>query len=271
MKQVTATVISNERLWGEFSRPGRRKLLGTGLIWLKCPDLALEARPGQFVMVSCGEECLLPRPFSIHQLNDKGYLALFYAVLEDGKGTGWLAHRKPQDSINLFGPIGNGFSLHTASRKLLIAAGGNGIAPLGFLAQEAAKRDCSVILLYGTADANRYPRRLLPPQIKRVDITEDGSLGRKGKVTDLLPEFAGSADQIFACGPMAMYRDMVRNKQKLGLEGKPVQVSLEVRMGCGRGMCYSCTVKTKNGLKQVCQDGPVFDLEDIIENELPLI
>ncbi len=85
-------------------------------------------------------------------------------------------------------------------------------------------------------------------------------------ITDLLPGFVDWADQVFACGPMSMYRDMVRQKQELKLEGKPVQVSLEVRMG--RGVCYGCTVKTKGGLKQVCQDGPVFDLDDVLWDEL---
>ncbi len=84
----------------------------------------------------------------------------------------------------------------------------------------------------------------------------------------LSPEIVSWADQIFACGPMAMYRDMALRKQELKLEGKPVQVSLEVNMGCGRGVCYGCTVKTRKGLKQVCRHGPVFNLEDILWDEL---
>ncbi len=64
-----------------------------------------------------------------------------------------------------------------------------------------------------------------------------------------------------------MYKAMAVQSQKL-LKAKPVQISLEMRMGCGLGVCYGCTVKTKNGLKQVCKDGPVFDLEDIIWDEL---
>ena len=67
-----------------------------------------------------------------------------------------------------------------------------------------------------------------------------------------------------------MYRDMARRKQKLKLEAKSVQISLEVRMGCGRGVCYGCTLKTREGLKQVCQDGPVFNLDDILWDELNL-
>jgi dihydroorotate dehydrogenase electron transfer subunit len=69
---------------------------------------------------------------------------------------------------------------------------------------------------------------------------------------------------------MAMLRYMALNRRRLGLEGKPVQISLEVRMGCGVGVCYGCTVKTKTGLKQVCKDGPVFGLDEILWDELNL-
>ena len=60
-----------------------------------------------------------------------------------------------------------------------------------------------------------------------------------------------------------MYRAMATQGQQL-LEAKSVQVSLEVRMGCGLGICYGCTLRTKGGLKQVCRDGPVFELNDIL-------
>ena len=263
MKQVTATVTSNEKLWGEFSPRGHRKFLGTWLMWLHCPEVAAEAKPGQFVMVNCGEECLLPRPFSIHCATDEGDIALFYAVLENGRGTGWLSQRKASDSVRLLGSLGNGFSIHPTSNNLLLVAGGNGIAPLYFLAQEALKGKCSVTLLYGTPDKKRCS---VPPEIKLVSASEDGTVGHRGKVTDLLPEYIDRADQVFACGPTGMYRSIAAQTQLL--KGKPVQISLEVRMGCGLGVCYACTVKTKNGLKQVCKDGPVFDLGDILWDEL---
>jgi len=214
-------------------------------------------------MVRCGRECVLPRPFSIHQVNNDD-IALFFAVLEDGKGTLWLSQREKGDTVELFGSLGNGFSIYPASQKLLLIAGGNGIAPLYFLAQEALRKKYSVTLLYGTANKNQYP---LPPEIEQVAATEDGSVGRRGMVTDLLPDFIDWADQIFACGPATMYRGMYARREGL-LKRKPVQISLEVRMGCGLGVCYGCTVKTKNGLKQVCKDGPVFDLEDILWDEL---
>jgi dihydroorotate dehydrogenase electron transfer subunit len=261
LRQVVATVIANEQLWGEHSVAGRQKFLGTWLIQLKCPEIASEARPGQFVMVNCGEECLLRRPFSLHQVNEDG-IALFYAVLVDGKGTRWLSQRKAGESVDIIGPLGNGFSIAPASNNLLLVAGGNGIAPLYFLTQDALKKKHSLTLLYGTVDKKRLS---IPPQIKVVSATEDGSVGQRGMITEILPDYISQADQLFACGPLPMYQSMARMPQ---LKNKPVQVSLEVRMGCGLGVCYGCTIKTKSDLKQVCRDGPVFDLNDILWEEL---
>jgi dihydroorotate dehydrogenase electron transfer subunit len=260
LKQVVATVISNERLWGEHWIHGYRKYLGTWCIQLKCYEIASVAKPGQFVMVNCGKECILPRPFSIHQVNGDR-IALFYAVLVDGKGTNWLSQRHKGDLVELVGPLGNGFSINETSEKLLLVAGGNGIAPLYLLAQEALKSKYSEILLYGTANNQRYPVFL---DLKLVAATEDGTVGYQGMVTDLLPGYVDWADQIFACGPLGMYRNMAQMPE---LRGKLVQVSLEVRMGCGRGVCYGCTIKTRNGLKRVCEDGPIFNLDDILWGE----
>ena len=272
MKQVKAKVITNEQILGELRRHRDilrpftlRDILGSWIIWLRCPEIAQEAKPGQFVMVCCGKELTLPRPFSIHQISGD-HLALFYAVWEGGKGTNWLSQRQLGDTVELFGPLGNGFSISPTSKNLLLVAGGIGIAPLYFLAEQALNKGYAVTLLYGSANKSRY-QVLLP--LKLVDATEDGTIGYKGMVTDLLPNFAVQADQIFACGPIPMYRDMAAKKQELKLEGKPVQISLEVRMGCGHGVCYGCTVKAKTGLRQVCTDGPVFKLDDILWDELP--
>ena len=207
---------------------------------------------------------MLPRPFAIFRTY-RADLAIFYTVWEDGKGTEWLAERRINDEVQLFGPLGNGFTINPSSKKLLLIAGGMGIAPIYFLSQEAMAHMQSVTLLYGTESRARYP---IPPEIKHIQATEDGSIGNKGFVTDLIPQNIEKADQVFACGPLPMLRDMVARKNLLRIEGKKVQVSLEVRMGCGTGLCYGCTIKTKNGLKQVCKDGPVFNLDDIIWDSL---
>jgi len=158
--------------------------------------------------------------------------------------------------------LGNGYTIYPDAKNLLLVAGGIGIAPLYFLAQEALNNKKSVTLLYGTADNKR---RSIPPPIKLVSATEDGTVGHRGMITDLLPDYINWADQVFACGPLPMYQAMARMPK---LRNKPVQISLEVRMGCGLGVCYGCTVKTKNGLRQVCKDGPVFNLNDILWEEL---
>ncbi|MBA7583941.1 Dihydroorotate dehydrogenase B (NAD(+)), electron transfer subunit [subsurface metagenome] len=257
MNQIQVPLIDNNEV-----------MPGVCLTWLKAPQITSSARPGQFVMVRCGEEHELPlrRPLSIHQI-DNGKLAILFTVM--GKGTQWLSQRQTGDTLDLLGPLGNGFSIHPTSHNLLLLAGGIGIAPLCFLSQQALEQGHSVTILSGAStSAQLYPEHLLPPKVNLATVTEDGTAGKKGMLTDFLPDFIDGADQVFACGPPPMYRTMSLQKQQF--QGKPVQISLEVRMGCGLGVCYGCTIKTKNGLKQVCQDGPIFDLDDILWDELNL-
>lgn len=244
MKQVSASVISNNKA-----------MPGAHLIWLDSPEIATATNPGQFIMLRCGEETVLPRPFSIHQ-SDGGKLALLFQLV--GRGTTWLSRRESGDRIDIFGPLGNGYSIHPDSHNLLLLAGGNGIAPLCFLAEDALSSGHSVKLLYGTVNEDRYQAA---PEIDVVAVTEDGSVGEEGMVTDLIADYIDWADQVFACGPVPMYRAMAETP---ALGGKSVQISLEVTMGCGRGVCYGCTLKTKQGLKLCCQDGPVFELDEIL-------
>jgi dihydroorotate dehydrogenase electron transfer subunit len=254
LRQAEAKIISNKEV-----------MPGVYLIWLDCPPLTPEAKAGQFVMVRCGdgEKFQLRRPFSIHQIDGKKLALLFNVV---GRGTRWLSRCQAGDSLDLLGALGNGFSIAPETKKLLLVAGGIGVAPLVFLAQKAVEQGRSITLLLGAATTPQlYPESLLPPEVRLITATEDGSSGQKGMITNLLPDYINLADQLFACGPLPMYKAMAKMPE---LKGKPVQISLEVRMGCGLGVCYGCTVKTRNGLKQVCQDGPVFDLNDVLWDEL---
>jgi dihydroorotate dehydrogenase electron transfer subunit len=266
MKLTDAEVLENREVLPGHKHAHARGMLSSRLMWLRCPDIAREAKPGQFVMVRCGPETTLPRPFSVHQA-ETDRIALLYAVRENGRGTEWLSQQKTGAPVSLFGPLGNGFTIHPEARNLLLVAGGIGIAPLYFLAQHALRNNYKLTLLYGTVDKNRYP---IQSGLEVVAVTEDGSAGEKGLVTNILPRFAEKADQIFACGPMPMFHDMFKRRKELHLEGKSTQISLEVRMGCGVGVCYGCTIKTKSGLKQVCKDGPVFELNEILWDELNL-
>ena len=258
MKQIAAPVVGKGVQLPPLLRRG---IAFSQTITIHCPEIAMKSKPGQFVMVRCGES-VLPRPFSIHQVNAQGDLMLYFAVFEKGKGTQWLSQRSIGDKVEIFGPLGNGF-LEPVSHSLLLIAGGMGIAPLYFLAQEASMKKLSTTLVYGTAVKNPYPEDT--SDIKLIRATDDGSVGHSGLVTDLIPEHAKQADQIFVCGPLPMYRAMAKMPE---LKNKLVQVSLEVVMGCGRGVCYGCTIKTKAGLKKVCEDGPVFKLADILWDEM---
>jgi dihydroorotate dehydrogenase electron transfer subunit len=236
---------------------------GIYLMWMEAPEVSAEAKPGQFIMMQCGGDTLLRRPISIHRI-DGNKLAVLYARL--GSGTEWLSKQKEQTPIDILGPLGQGYKITEDALNLLMVAGGMGIAPLTFLAQSAIAEGKRITLLLGAQKAAMvFPANLLPAGIKSIVTTDDGSTGIKGRTTDVLPTYLDEADQVFVCGPAPMYRTIYKNNL---LNNKRCQISLEVRMACGMGVCYGCTIKTKTGLKQVCHDGPVFQFDDVLWDEL---
>jgi dihydroorotate dehydrogenase electron transfer subunit len=269
LKQILATIICNiPVVQYSVSGNGASEPLSVtyNLIRVVAPYIAAEAQPGQFVTISCGQDLILRRPLSIHRVDKTNQISILFTVV--GAGTSWLSQRHEGERLDLLGPLGNGFSIQPESKKLLLAAGGIGIAPLAFLAQKAISDGKAVKLLMGARKKDGlYPKALLPEGIDTFITTEDGSDGTKGKVTDILPEYIDWADQIYACGPLAMYQSIAEQRRKW--KGKPpIQVSLEVRIGCGIGACFGCSIKTKNGMKQVCRDGPVFNLDEVILEEV---
>jgi len=280
-KQIFCSVTSNVEV-----------IPGIHLMWIEAPDIAVAAQPGQFITVQCGD-FTLRRPFSVHQVSSREIALLFNVA---GKGTLWLSQRHTSDRIDILGPLGEGFSIEPGARNLLLVAGGIGIAPLVLLMQHAASQ-YPITLIHGASTAAQlYPfssagKRQsnlspLPKGVQFIPVTEDGSMGKKGMATDILPDFLDWADQVYACGPLDMYRAMALTLNPSPLKGeektivgeglvpshnlklRKCQVPLEVRMGCGFGACYSCTINTKKGLKRVCRDGPVFELDDIIWQEV---
>ncbi|MBT3362597.1 MAG: dihydroorotate dehydrogenase electron transfer subunit [Chloroflexi bacterium] len=254
MKQVVARVLSNKKLSS-----------GCYVMWLEVPEVALMVKPGQFVMVLCRGEGqtspLLRRPLSVHRI-DGDRLALLYAAV--GQGTGWLAGRKTGGQVDVLGPLGNGFTIDAGAKKLLLVGGGAmGIAPMIAFADEAVDKGLEVTVLQGVRNADLlYPQDELPSSVTFEAATEDGSVGRKEFVTGAIAELSPDHDRIYACGPIPMYQAIAGNT--LILSSKPTQVCLEQMMACGWGVCYGCTIKTQNGLAKVCQDGPVFDINDVV-------
>ncbi len=275
MKQTLGTISCSVEL-----------MPGVFLMRIEAPDIAAAAQPGQFVTVRC-RDSVLRRPLSIHQSSPptggnsgEGDIALLFKVA--GKGTLWLSEQQAGEKIDILGPLGNGFTIKPESKNLLLVAGGIGIAPLVLLAQRASPHH-RVTLIHGASTAAQlYPLSSttskkqsklsrLPDGVQFVPVTEDGSVGQKGRATDVLPDFLDWADQICACGPVDMYKTMATMSlpaKRSNLKLRECQASLEVRMGCGFGACYGCTINTKKGLKRVCRDGPVFELDDIIWEEV---
>ncbi len=230
-------------------------------------DRSPAVRPGQFAMLACGHshEHMLRRPVSFFDFQP-GKAAFLFSIV--GAGTAWLAERHPGETLDVLGAFGNGFSINAGTRHLLLVAGGIGIAPLLFLARHSISRTMQITILAGARTARQLcPDSLIPTGCNYWKVTEDGSVGEKGLVTALLPRFIGWADQICVCGPLPMLKAVAADYGP-SLNHKSVQVSLEVRMGCGFGYCYACTIRTATGLRQVCHDGPIFPLDEVIWDEL---
>lgn len=237
---------------------------------MEAPYIATTARPGQFITIRCGGGAILRRPFSIHRTAEPDLVFIFFKIV--GKGTAWLSQCCAGEILDILGPLGNGFAISESAKNLLLLAGGTGIAPLVFLAQQALAQGKNVKLVIGARAMDQlYPQDNLPSGAQTMLVTEDGSSGEKGTVTQFLlshsNELVSWADRIYACGPLAMYQEIERQRQSWQ-QKKAVQVSLEVRMGCGIGACYACSIMTKKGMKQVCKDGPVFDIDDVIWEEV---
>ena len=255
MKLESARVLSHEQLYED-----------TFLMWLSCPPLARGATTGRFLMIHCadGYDPLLPRPMSFHRFRDNDgerQLAILYDVR--GRGTAWLSQRQAGDRLTVFGPLGKGFALNPQTQNLLLVAGGLGVAAVVALADEAIERGKAVTLLQGARAVSKlYPPEHLPKEVEVLSATDDGSAGHRGPVTDLLADHLPWADQVFACGPNAMFRSMSEVLREARTR-KPIQALLEERMGCGTGVCYGCAVFARRGVKLVCKDGPRFELRDV--------
>lgn len=233
------------------------------------PGLVTSARPGHFVEILCRSDesfdPLLRRPYSIYAA-DIGNAELTILVRPYGRGSRWLCNQPVGSSLDVLGPLGNQFQIASKSTNLLMVAGGVGAAPLVMLASEAVRDGLSVTYLMGAMTADGLlASRLLPGQVEYVVATDDGSRGRRGFVTDLVPEYLRWADQVFSCGPEAMFRSL-RGVVLANRFGKhpPVQVSVERTMACGVGACLGCVVETRSGMKASCVDGPVFDMDQVV-------
>jgi dihydroorotate dehydrogenase electron transfer subunit len=263
MIQTTATVLQNEALAPNYGR-----------ISLACGGAFAHSKPGQFVMLGFpgSIDPLLRRPFSIHRLimdggRCQGIEVLYKTV---GPATRRLSGLRAGEAVSLLGPLGNAFRVASGTRRIYLAAGGVGVAPMVFLLERLrsmapAPPACRLFL------GGRSREDLLcAGEIERLGTpvvltTDDGSCGDQCRVTSPLEEAIRREppDLVLACGPKAMLVCVLGIVRACSV---PCQVSIETMMACGMGACLGCAVSGRpddTRYLHACLDGPVFDAEEI--------
>jgi dihydroorotate dehydrogenase electron transfer subunit len=239
---------------------------------LVAPAIAARFKPGQFVTLAVGgpdTSMLLSRAFSIHDVRPDHGGTVEFVFASRGRGTRWLAERRARDVLDVTGPLGKAFPLPRDPVNCLLIGGGYGSAPLFSLAGKLKERRCEVDFLLGAGSGNRVFGALTARRVGRTAMitTEDGSLGSRGLVTDLLDQAIhdGRTDVIYACGPMPMLRQITVLARRYDI---PVQAAVEEAMACGIGVCMTCVLPVIGSdgitrMSRACVDGPVFRGESV--------
>lgn len=242
MEQVLFTVRENVRLTAEVCR-----------MVLEGDTRAITA-PGQFIDLRV-PGFTLRRPISVCDW-DGETVTIVYKVV--GAGTAELERMSPGERLDALVGLGNGFDTARSGRRPLLVGGGVGTPPLYALCRALWEEGKKPVVVLGFRTAGEI---LLSEEFAALGAevhitTEDGSAGRKGFVTAVMPEL--DYTYLYACGPIPMLR-AVDGAAKTG-----GQLSFEERMGCGFGVCMGCSWMTKNGSKRICADGPVLEREELI-------
>jgi dihydroorotate dehydrogenase electron transfer subunit len=255
--QVTGELIANRRA-GAYHH-----------LTFVAPGVAELARPGQFVALAVGGDTsanLLRRCFSIHKVSPSGVYGgtVDVVVAAHGPGTQWLTSLRAHDEVDLVGPLGRGFPLPQEPVACVLVGGGYGSAPLFWLAEALRERGCRVEMVLGAATESRLFGVLEARRFADgvAVTTDDGSLGHRGWVSDVLPEVVRrtGAAVVYGCGPMGMLKSVT---DVAAAEGAVAQVAVEESMACGVGVCMTCVmpVEGSDGVTRMvrsCAEGPVF-------------
>lgn len=241
MKQEIFKIVSN-------------RLIAKGMFEMVMQgDTSGITRPGQFINIKL-KELYLRRPISISSYKE-GELTIAYKVV--GVGTRAMAELVPGEELDVLCASGNGFDISKGHGNIALIGGGCGVAPLLGIAEAFVKQRgiCPTVLVgFKTKDDTFYKEKFEKLGCKVIVATNDGVMGIQGHVTDAMRP--GEYDYAFGCGPLPMLKAV----SKLVKDG---QFSFESRMACGFGVCYGCSMEMKSGIKRVCTDGPVFELDEI--------
>lgn len=251
--------------------------LGNGYVVLstECSEIAKDAVPGHFVNIKINgvPDVLLRRPICIFCVD--GDIVKFFVKLV-GKGTEWLGSRSIGDKIDMIGPLGKGVFNDDGAERVVLVAGGVGLAPLFYYLTYNKKSDKKTVLFYGarTKEEICFKGELAELVDEVFFSTEDGSLGEKGFVTDAINKASldfTKDDLMMICGPKPMLKSVIAFAESVKVS---CQVSLENYMGCGTGVCLSCAIPVLEydsegqRYRRVCADGPVMDSSIIDKKKL---
>ncbi len=246
----------------------RRRAGPYAVLTLAGGPIAQRARPGQFVEVAVDAPgTLLRRPISIARaaLTGSGVGTIDLVIGAEGAGSAWLGAVAAHDVVDLIGPLGRPFPMPVRPASCMLVGGGYGAAPMHHLAEELAAAGHRVDLVVGASTEDHLLRSM---EAKRAATTvqfttDDGTAGTRGRVTDVMAATAARAgtDVIYACGPNAMLAAVSAVAGELAI---PVRVSVEERMACGVGVCFTCIVpvRGRDGVvhnRRSCIEGPVMD------------
>lgn len=276
---VAGTILENVELARDTFR-----------VRISAPEIARRIVPGQFVMLRIAgyDDPLLGRPLALYDtvLDETGQpYAIDVVYLVVGKLTSKLARLQSGTAIELWGPLGNGFS-PTQVEHLVMVAGGIGQTPFVALGAEALGRRAygdrepsrpagyagRVTFCYGARTA-AYLAGVEDFRARGIDVrisTDDGTAGHHGLVTDLLREVLAqeTADRlrVVCCGPERMMEAVAEICISSGVA---CEVSLETPMACGIGICFSCVAKVLQAdgtwdYKRTCVEGPIFNAEKLV-------
>ena len=246
-----------------------RRVGGYHVLSLTAPGIADIARPGHFVTLGIGGEessMLLRRAFAIHQVQSRGVYGgtLDVVIGVKGNGTRWLSERRRHDVVDIVGPLGRPFILPKERVNCVLIGGGYGSAPLFMLAEQLRERGCRVDVVVGASNEEKLFGVL---ELKRLAstltiTTDDGSLGERGYVTDVLRELMARVDSavVYACGPMPMLAAVSEIASDMRAY---CQTAVEEAMACGIGVCMTCVLPIvgEDGVTRMlrsCTEGPVF-------------
>jgi dihydroorotate dehydrogenase electron transfer subunit len=268
-----AAVASAERPLVFEARVESNRALGGGgfVLSARAAGLDVRLRPGEFLQARAwpGHDPLLRRPLApldVRRDGDGTRLDLLYTAV--GRGTRVFADLRPGDALSLLGPLGRGYSPLPPGRAVLVA-GGVGVAPVHHLAREAAEagRRADLTVILGARERRLlYGADLLEALGVEVRLATDrGDAGFAGNAVQafeaLLRDGARPAI-VLGCGPEPMLESLVRTTKREGLR---CEVSLERRMACGFGVCFTCVcraIDAKTGIMRnvrTCLEGPVID------------